>query len=195
MVGLSFSTQPLSTLPCFVFESRWRASLVRIASRRLETLTMEKFPYAAPVRMNELTVAARLPSDDHITFIGSVRTPWSKTIKPPRMGERSGPLCTLEILQHWRLALEGIEQYALLEVLYWMHLSRRDLLLQSPADDGLTRGTFSIRSPIRPNPIATSIVRLEYRTEDCLFVRGMDCYDKTPLLDIKPYRGLCRPLR
>lgn len=149
----------------------------------------------APLRLNELAVDAEPPSDDHITFIGTVRTPWTKTEKPPKMGERSGPICTIEILRQWRTALSGIEQYPFLEVLYWMHLSRRDLLLQCPADDGLSKGTFSIRSPIRPNPIATSIVRLESRLEGSLFVRGMDCYDNTPVLDIKPYRRLCRPLR
>lgn len=149
----------------------------------------------APLRLNELAVKADLPWDDHVTFIGTVRTPWNRTDKPPRMGERSGPICSIEILPQWHPALEGIEQYPLIEVLYWMHLSRRDLLLQCPAGDGLTKGTFSIRSPIRPNPIATSIVRLESRTEGRLFVRGMDCYDNTPVLDIKPYRGLCRPSR
>lgn len=149
----------------------------------------------APLRLNELAVNAELPSDDHIAFIGTVRTPWTRTNKPPRMGERSGPICSIEIFPQWHPALEGIERYPLIEVLYWMHLSRRDLLLQCPADDGLPRGTFSIRSPIRPNPIATSIVRLESRMEGRLLVRGMDCYDNTPVLDIKPYRGLCRPLR
>ncbi len=73
-------------------------------------------------------------------------------------------------------------------MLYWLHLSRRDLVLQSPADDGTAHGTFSLRSPVRPNPIGSSIVVVEAVEAAALVVRGLDCVDGTPLLDIKPYR-------
>lgn len=88
----------------------------------------------------------------------------------------------------WAPALAGIEDFEEIEVLYWLHLSRRDLLLQSPSDDGATRGTFSIRSPIRPNPIGTSAVTLLKREGRSLLVRGLDCLDGTPLIDLKPER-------
>jgi tRNA (adenine37-N6)-methyltransferase len=73
-------------------------------------------------------------------------------------------------------------------VLYWLHEARRDLVRQSPADDGKTRGTFALRSPIRPNPIGISLVRLLARDGSTLSVRGLDCLDRTPLLDLKPER-------
>jgi tRNA (adenine37-N6)-methyltransferase len=79
-------------------------------------------------------------------------------------------------------------------VLYWLHLSRRDLLLQSPRNDGSTRGTFALRSPARPNPIGTSIVTLVRVEGSALLVRGLDCLDGTPLLDIKPDRCVFTPL-
>jgi hypothetical protein len=41
-----------------------------------------------------------------------------------------------------------------------MHLSRRDLVLQSPRSDGLTTGKFALRSPVRPSPVATVLVEL-----------------------------------
>jgi tRNA (Thr-GGU) A37 N-methylase len=75
----------------------------------------------------------------------------------------------------------------------WLHRSRRDLVLQSPRDDGSTRGTFAPRSPVRPNPIGTSIVKLIGLEGTTLLVRGLDCLDGTPLLDLKPDRGLFTP--
>ena len=49
------------------------------------------------------------------------------------------------------------------------------------------RGTFALRSPVRPNPIAASVVRLLHIDGNVLSVVGLDCLDNTPLLDIKPY--------
>lgn len=67
-------------------------------------------------------------------------------------------------------------------------------MLQSPASDGEVHGTFSLRSPVRPNPIGTSIVKLEGIEQNLLFVRGLDCLDGTPLLDLKPDRTLFKPI-
>lgn len=98
------------------------------------------------------------------------------------------------MFEPWVAALAGIEEFERLEVLYWLHLSRRDLVLQSPRSDGAARGTFSLRSPARPNPIGTQIVTL-LRVEGAdVFVRGLDCVDGTPLLDMKPERGSFTPL-
>ena len=91
-------------------------------------------------------------------------------------------------------ALDGLQQYERVEVIYWLHLSRRDLVLQSPASDGAARGTFSLRSPVRPNPLGTSIVRLVGIEGATVLVRGLDCLDGTPLLDLKPDRCLFTPL-
>ncbi len=103
-------------------------------------------------------------------------------------------MCRLEIFDPWVPALAGIDRFERLEVLYWLHLSRRDLVLQSPADDGQTHGTFSLRTPARPNPIGTQIVALAGIEGNALLVRGMDCVDGTPLLDIKPDRTLFTPI-
>ena len=73
-------------------------------------------------------------------------------------------------------------------MLYWLHRSRRDLVLQSPAHADRPRGTFALRSPVRPNPIGLARVRLLRREGATLVVRGLDCLDGTPLLDIKPDR-------
>ena len=66
-----------------------------------------------------------------------------------------------------------------------MHEARRDLVLQKPRA-GTLHGTFALRSPVRPNPIASSLVELTGVKDGALLVRGLDCIDGTPLLDIKP---------
>ncbi len=73
-------------------------------------------------------------------------------------------------------------------MIYWLHLSRRDLVLQSPKNNKSTRGTFSLRSPQRPNPLGTSIVKLVGVEGNTVLVRGLDCLDETPLVDLKPDR-------
>ena len=63
------------------------------------------------------------------------------------------------------------------------------MVLQTPLGTGRTTGTFALRSPVRPNPIASSIVRLVAINGTTLQVRGLDCIDGTPLIDIKPEHG------
>lgn len=146
------------------------------------------------IRDGESTVALPSGYDAEIYFIGRIRTPWDSRLLTPRQGRADGPICQIEIFEPWVAALEGVAQFARLEVLYWLHLSRRDLVRQSPANDGTARGTFSLRSPVRPNPIGTQIVELVGLDGNVLSVRGMDCLEGTPLIDIKPDRTLFTPI-
>lgn len=146
------------------------------------------------VRQNEVMVEPGAFTDAGLTYIGRIHTPWNDRLTCPRQGKQDGPPCRIEIFARWAEALTGIAKYEQLEVLYWLHESRRDLVLQSPANNGEVRGTFALRSPVRPNPIGTSIVKLERVEGLTLHVRGLDCLDGTPLLDIKPDRSLFVPL-
>lgn len=58
----------------------------------------------------------------------------------------------------------------------------------------MARGTFSLRSPVRPNPLGTSIARLVGIEGNIVSVQGSDCLDGTPLLDIKPDRAAFTPI-
>ena len=69
-----------------------------------------------------------------------------------------------------------------------MDQARRDLVAAGAAAlRRVGRGTFALRSPARPNPIAMSVVRLLQVEGTRLSVVGLDCLDGTPLLDLKPY--------
>src|SRR5215471_17189262 len=112
------------------------------------------------IRAGEVAVEPPAPTDAGLVFIGRIATPWTSRLECPRQGRLDGPTCRIEIFEPWVAALEGIAAFERLEVLYWLDRSRRDLVRQSPANDGTTRGTFALRSPVRPNPIGTSIVML-----------------------------------
>lgn len=146
------------------------------------------------IRAGEVAVEAPPAADAGLVFIGRIRTPWTSRLEAPRQGRADGPVCRIEVFEPWVAALAGVETLEELEVLYWLHLSRRDLVLQSPANDGSTHGTFALRSPARPNPIGTSVAKLVKREGDVLLVRGLDCLDGTPLLDLKPERSRFRPI-
>ena len=141
------------------------------------------------MRPGEEAVPLPAATDAGVYFIGRIRTPWASRAECPKRGDPiSGPLCRLEITEPWRAALAGVDQHEHLQVLYWMHLARRDLVRQSPRSDGQTNGTFALRSPVRPNPIASAAVQLVEVEAAAIVVRGLDCVDGTPLVDVKPER-------
>jgi len=134
-------------------------------------------------------VAVELPKefDASLYYIGRIRTPWKQRKDCPKNARESEAVCTVELEPRWAPALKDIETCTHLVLLYWMDRSRRDIVLQMPRHYGVQRGTFALRSPARPNPIAMSVVRLVKVDGNRLEVVGLDCLDGTPLLDIKPY--------
>ncbi len=142
------------------------------------------------IRPGEVQVALPAVPDASLYFIGRIRTPWTARkdcSKNARASRESGVVCTIEVDPRWAGALPGGETCSHLIVLYWMDRARRDLVVQMPTRAEAGRPTFSVRSPVRPNPIALSVVELRKVEGTRLEVVGLDCLDGTPLLDIKPY--------
>jgi tRNA-Thr(GGU) m(6)t(6)A37 methyltransferase TsaA len=139
--------------------------------------------------LREGEVAAVLPEefDASLYYIGRIRTPWRRREDCPKNARGSDAVCTVELDPRWAEGLKGLETVTHVLLLYWMDRARRDLLLQSPRHYAERRGTFALRSPARPNPIAVSVARLLRIEDNKLSVVGLDCLDNTPLLDIKPY--------
>ena len=89
-------------------------------------------------------------------------------------------------------ALDGIESFSHIVVLFWLHeikIKGRAILKVHPRKDPLIplTGVFATRSPVRPNPIGITAVRLIKKEGNILTVKGLDAIDGTPVLDIKPY--------
>jgi tRNA-Thr(GGU) m(6)t(6)A37 methyltransferase TsaA len=140
------------------------------------------------MRPGEVAGLAPDRADASLIFIGRIRTPFHSIGDCPRQGHPDGPVCRIEIDEPWWRAMQGLEAHSELQVLYWMNKARRDLLVQMPRSGVGPAGTFALRSPIRPNPIAASIVAVNAIEKGVIWVRGLDCLDGTPLLDIKPFR-------
>jgi tRNA-Thr(GGU) m(6)t(6)A37 methyltransferase TsaA len=134
-------------------------------------------------------IAVELPAhyDASLYYIGRIRTPWRTRDECPKNGRETEEVCAIELDPRWAAGLAGLETVSHLLVLYWMDKARRDLLVQAPRHYTEHRGTFALRSPVRPNPIAAAVTRLQCIEGNTLYVVGLDCLDGTPLLDLKPY--------
>ena len=89
-------------------------------------------------------------------------------------------------------ALDGIAEYSHLYVLFWLHEiseeKRKTLKIHPRGRTELPLvGVFAARTNLRPNPIGLTIVNLIKVEDNVLTVRGLDAFDGTPVLDIKPY--------
>ena len=87
----------------------------------------------------------------------------------------------------WVDGLRDLDGFSHIYLIYSFHNARRTELRVTPFMDKCQRGVFATRSPLRPNHIGMSIVRLVKVEGNTLIVRGIDVLDGTPLLDIKPY--------
>ena len=107
--------------------------------------------------------------------------------------EIKGEEAKIEILEEYRKGLRGIEDFSHLTILYWFHLRDSDLerrvLLVFPkrCRVKIERGVFACRSPSRPNHIGFCAVELLNVKGGILTVRGLDAFDDSPIIDVKPY--------
>ncbi len=99
-----------------------------------------------------------------------------------------------QIVIHSELAeaLEGVDGFSHLIVLFWLHKildEQRKTLKVHPRGrkDLPLLGIFATRSMLRPNPVGLTLVELVKVEGNVLTVRGLDAFDGTPVLDIKPF--------
>jgi tRNA-Thr(GGU) m(6)t(6)A37 methyltransferase TsaA len=142
---------------------------------------------APGLRAGEVAVELPAQFDASLYFIGRIRTPWKRREDCPKNPRETEAECSIVLDPRWAGGLQGLETVSHLVVLYWMDQARRDLVLQAPHHYPERRGTFALRSPVRPNPIAVSVAQVLRIEGNTVTVRGLDCLDGTPLLDLKPY--------
>jgi tRNA-Thr(GGU) m(6)t(6)A37 methyltransferase TsaA len=89
-------------------------------------------------------------------------------------------------------ALDGIDGFSHVVIVFYLDKVDEDrqshLKVHPERKEELPLvGVFATRSPVRPNPIGITVVKLLERQENVLKVLGLDAYDGTPVLDVKPY--------
>jgi tRNA-Thr(GGU) m(6)t(6)A37 methyltransferase TsaA len=129
-----------------------------------------------------------VPTEDpKLTFIGRIRTPWTESAHCPRNAMETDETCRVEVDEPYRDGLKSLETCTHAILLYWLDRARRDVVTVKPPHDDKSHGVFALRSPVRPNPIGLAVADIVSVGPDGLLVRHVDCFDGTPLIDIKPY--------
>lgn len=122
-----------------------------------------------------------------INPIGIIHSPYKNKSDAPFQGRMNNVETILEIYPEYIDGLLGIEERKHIIVLYWQHLSKRDILRHVTPWGPELRGVFSTRTPNRPNPIAFCVADLIKVDGNKLYVKGVDALDGSYLLDVKPY--------
>jgi tRNA-Thr(GGU) m(6)t(6)A37 methyltransferase TsaA len=123
-----------------------------------------------------------------IKAIGVIRTPFAESSDTPVQGafepDADG---TVEVFDEYAEGLTDVEGFSHLILIYKFHMAKPPASIVKPFLVDELKGVFATRSPRRPNGIGLTTVRLLGRDGNVLRVAGVDMFDGTPLLDIKPY--------
>jgi tRNA-Thr(GGU) m(6)t(6)A37 methyltransferase TsaA len=120
-----------------------------------------------------------MPSTFHMTPVGTIHKTDAQT--------------WIEIEAPYRPAMDGLEGFSHIHVLFWFHendhAEGRQVLKVHPRKD--TRnpltGVFATHSPLRPNLIGMTLCRVVAVDPSRIVIDRIDAYDGTPVLDIKCY--------
>ncbi len=96
----------------------------------------------------------------------------------------------IHIYPEFKEALRCVEDHQYMWVLSWFHEAPRNVLQVSPSrvnPDIEPRGVFAIRSAVRPNPVALTLVEVVRVVDNTVYVTGYDAVDGTQIVDMKPY--------
>lgn len=124
----------------------------------------------------------------HLEPIGLIRTPY-KDSAPHQPVERDTGDFRIVVDPRYREGLDQLESFRYLYVIFHFHRLNRQvkMMVSPPRAKGHMVGLFASRSPARPNPIGLSIVKIKKIYETVIDTSGIDVFDETPLLELKPY--------
>ena len=120
--------------------------------------------------------------------VGILRSPFTSPEGMPLQSVAADEVrARVEIRAELEPGLRDLEGFSHLHLITHLHRGRAGALTVVPFLDDTVRGVFATRSPLHPNPIGLSIVRLVEVSGCSLVISGVDLLDRTPVLDIKPY--------
>ena len=130
----------------------------------------------------------RLSTTMTLRPIGTIHTPYTDSAPYQPVEDDPGDFRVV-LYPEFAEGLHLIEKFDYIYLLYYIDRLDRDVAMtvSPPWAGGREVGLFASRSPVRPNPIGLSIVRLKEVRGNELSTSGLDVFDGTPLLDIKPY--------
>ncbi len=125
--------------------------------------------------------------------LGIVHSCFKVKFGTPRQGQLArASRGYIEIEKRWEplKSLKGLEEFSHAWVLFWFHANNNSLyrpVIRPPRLTAKRVGALASRSPLRPNPIGLSLVKIDKVEGARVYISGIDIIDKTPVLDIKPY--------
>jgi len=123
-----------------------------------------------------------------LTQIGVIRTPYTDNAPYQPVDDDRGDFRIILDPQYIN-GLHTLDKFRYIYVIYYIDRVERkpSMMVSPPWAHGLQVGVFASRSPVRPNSIGLSIVRITHIANNEIVTSGLDVFDGTPLLDIKPY--------
>ena len=120
--------------------------------------------------------------------IGIIKTPYQNNAPYQPIDTDKGEFYII-INDQYVDGLSELGKFHYIYVIYYVdRITRKlEMMVSPPWAKGKKVGVFASRSPVRPNTIGLSIVRLKGIVENKIYTSGLDAFDGTPLLDIKPY--------
>lgn len=120
--------------------------------------------------------------------IGFIHSPYTETANMPVQPRgAAGVMGEIHLKPELAEGLKDLEGFSHLYLIYQFHQAGPTRLSVVPFLDKTPRGVFATRSPLRPNGIGLSVVRLVAVKGSVVVIEGVDVLDGTPLLDLKPY--------
>lgn len=122
-----------------------------------------------------------------LTFIGKIKSSFTLN-----SGKKNDIVADIIINKKYVNGLKGIEDYSHIIILFWLDkitkTERSNLMIFPRGCESFPKvGIFSTRGRTRPNPIGLTVVKLISKKKNVLKVKGLDAFDGTFVLDIKPY--------
>ena len=96
------------------------------------------------------------------------------------------------ICEEYQEALYRLDEFSHIEVIFYLHQMNEKFKIKTHPTGNPEyplMGAFATRTPNRPSRIALSTCKLQGINGNVLKVKGLDAYDGSPVIDIKPFSG------
>lgn len=120
--------------------------------------------------------------------IGVIKTPYKDKAPYQPVMEDEGEFCLI-LDSKYTVGLSDLEKFRYIYTIYYLDRAQKEpsMIISPPWADGERIGLFATRATARPNPVGLSVVKIKEIIDNKIFTSGLDVFDGTPLLDIKPY--------
>ncbi|RZN15729.1 MAG: tRNA (N6-threonylcarbamoyladenosine(37)-N6)-methyltransferase TrmO [Methanosarcinales archaeon] len=162
------------------FELKEATQLLKEANKHIELVNNA-------LETKKLQTTSEKSTDFKLKQIGIIRTPYTDNTPYQPVEDDKGDF-RIAVNPEYTGGLNELGRFHYIYIIYYMHHVKRGLsMMVSPPRSDKMVGVFASRSPVRPNCIGLSIVRVKKIVNNEIFTSGIDVFDETPLIDIKPY--------